>query len=237
MDTVQAEVVEMQSLRSARPEKAQHDPQRELAAGLSAGQLVLHFQPIVVLQTGRIRGVEALVRWHRQDGVVLMPDDFLPAVADTPVMRRLTAWVIDAACAQAALWESWTMSVNIAAVDVAEPELVGFVDAALRRHHLAPQRLIVELTEHAAVQGMDAATEVLQQLRNRGVGVALDDFGTGYSSLLYLRELPVNELKIDRTFVSGVERREDDAAIVRAVVMLARAVGLDLIAEGVETAG
>ena len=227
----------MQSMRSARPEKAQHDPQRELAEALSSGQLVLYFQPIVHLATGSIRGVEALIRWHREDGVVLLPDDFLPAVADTEVMRELTAWVVDRACAQAAKWEPWTMSVNVAAVDVAEPSLVESVDASLRRHRLPPHRLVVELTEHAAVQGMETATAVLQQLRDRGVGVALDDFGTGYSSLLYLRELPVNELKIDRTFVSGVEEREDDAAIVRAVVMLARAVGLELIAEGVETAG
>src|SRR3954452_23964040 len=173
----------MQTLRSARPETAQHVPQRELAAALRADELALYFQPIVVLGTGRIRGVEALIRWHRPDGTVLVPDDFLPAVADTPVMRRLTAWVLDHACAQAAVWDEWTMSINVAAVDVVQPALVEFVDAALRRHNLPPERLIVELTEHAAVQGMAAASDVLQQLRDRGVGVALDDFGTVYSSL------------------------------------------------------
>ena len=227
----------MQQLRSARPEKAQHDPQREISAALTARQLTLFFQPIVVLGTGRIRGVESLLRWRRSDGTVLPPDDFLPAVAHTPVMRRLTAWVIDRACAQAAAWDSWTMSVNVAAVDVVQPALVDIVDASLRRHRLRPDRLVVELTEHAAVQGMAAATDVLQRLRDRGVGVALDDFGTGYSSLLYLRDLPVSEVKIDRTFVSGVETREDDAAIVRSVVLLAQAVGLGVVAEGVETAG
>jgi EAL domain-containing protein (putative c-di-GMP-specific phosphodiesterase class I) len=227
----------MQSMRSARPENAQHDPQREMSAALAANELLLYFQPIVVLGTGRIRGVEALVRWHRPDGIVLMPDDFLPAVADTPVMRRLTGWVIDRACAQAAVWDSWTMSVNIAAVDVVQPALVESVDESLWRHNLPPERLTVELTEHAAVQGLAAATDVLQELRQRGVGVALDDFGTGYSSLLYLRDLPVTEVKIDRTFVNGVEGREDDAAIVHSVVMLARAVGLGVVAEGVETPG
>jgi EAL domain-containing protein (putative c-di-GMP-specific phosphodiesterase class I) len=227
----------MQQLRSARPDTAQHVPQREMTAALSADELVLHFQPIVVLDTGRIRGVEALLRWNRSDGIVLMPDDFLPAVADTPVMRRITAWVIDRACAQAVGWEPWTMSVNIAAVDVVQPALVDTVDASLRRHKLPPERLILELTEHAAVQGLAAATDVLQRLRDRGVGVALDDFGTGYSSLLYLRDLPVTEVKIDRTFVRGVEQQEDDAAIVRSVVMLAHNVGLGVVAEGVETPG
>jgi hypothetical protein len=120
---------------------------------------------------------------------------------------------------------------------VVQPALVDFVDASLQRHKLRPDQLIVELTEHAAVQGLAAAIDVLQRLRDRGVGVALDDFGTGYSSLLYLRDLPVTEVKIDRTFVDGVERREDDAAIVRSVVMLAGAVGLDVVAEGVETPG
>jgi EAL domain-containing protein (putative c-di-GMP-specific phosphodiesterase class I) len=224
-------------MRSARPETAQQVPQREMAAALSADELELYFQPIVVLGTGRIRGVEALMRWRRRDGNVLVPDDFLPAVADTPLMRRLTAWVVDRACAQAAKWPEWTMSVNAAAVDVVQPALVDSIDTALRRHDLVPNQLIVELTEHAAVRGMAAASDVLQQLRERGVGVALDDFGTGYSSLLYLRDLPVTEVKIDRTFVSGVEEREDDAAIVRAVVMLARTVGLDVVAEGVETPG
>lgn len=224
-------------MRSARSDNAWGDPQREMAAALSGEQLVLYFQPIVVLDTGRIRGVEALLRWHRSDGIVLMPDDFLPAVADTPLMRHITYWVVDRACEQAAIWDSWTMSVNIAAVDVVQPALVDAIDEALRRHGLPPERLIVELTEHAAVQGLAAATDVLQRLRDRGVGVALDDFGTGYSSLLYLRDLPVSEVKIDRTFVNGVEGREDDAAIVRSVVMLAGAVGLNVVAEGVETPG
>jgi EAL domain-containing protein (putative c-di-GMP-specific phosphodiesterase class I) len=234
---VRIEVVGMQSMRSARPERTQRDPQREMVSALAAGELVLYFQPIVVLGSGRIRGVEALMRWQRADGTVLTPDDFLPAVAHTPVMRSVTAWLIDQACAQAAAWAPWTMSVNVAAVDVAQPALVREVEASLRRYGLPAERLIVELTEHAAIQGMEAATDVLQRLRDDGVGVALDDFGTGYSSLLYLRELPVTEVKIDRTFVSGVEQREDDAAIVRAVVRLADAVGLGVVAEGVETPG
>src|SRR3954462_2409847 len=108
----------MHPMRSARPETPQLDPQRDMAAALCAEELVLYFQPIVVMGTGRIRGVEALIRWHRSDGNVLTPDNFLPAIADTPLMPEVSAWVIDRACAQAAAWEPWTMSVNIAAADV-----------------------------------------------------------------------------------------------------------------------
>ena len=224
--------------RSARTDSPQTvGPQRDLSAALSAAELTLEFQPIVVLATGRIRGVEALLRWRLPDGTVLMPDDFLPAVAHTPVMHEVTDWVIDQACAQAARWDPWTMSVNIAANDVVRPALVNVVEAALRRHGLPADRMVMELTEHAAVQGLDAATEVLKQLRQLGVGVALDDFGTGYSSLLYLRDFPVSEVKIDRTFVMGVERQDDDAAIVASVVKLAHTVGMAVVAEGVETEG
>ena len=209
-------------------------PQRQLRAALKADELVLHYQPIVSPRTGRVRGVEALLRWQHQPDVLLMPDDFLPAVAHTPAMHDLTTWVIGEACAQIARWDLATMSVNIAAGDVVRPSLVAEIDAALAAHGLEPQRLVVELTEHAAVQGMSAAAKVLRDLRGLGVGVSLDDFGTGYSSLLYLRDLPVTEVKVDRAFVSGVDQHDDDAAIVHSVVQLAHSVGLAVVAEGVE---
>jgi diguanylate cyclase len=221
----------------ARSEQSQTmTPQRELAAALRADQLILHFQPIVSLASGAIRGVEALVRWRLPDGTELLPDDFLPGIEHTPVMHLLTRWVIETACAQAALWEPWTVSINIAAVDAVDPALVDLVDNALRANGLRPDRLTVELTEHDAVQGLESAITVLDRLRSLGVGVALDDFGTGYSSLLYLRDLPVTEVKVDRTFVVGVDRNDDDAAIVHSIVQLARVVGLSVVAEGVETA-
>jgi EAL domain-containing protein (putative c-di-GMP-specific phosphodiesterase class I) len=209
-------------------------PQRQLRAALKGNELVLHYQPVVSPRTGQVRGVEALLRWQHQPDLLLMPDDFLPAVTHTPVMHDLTTWVIGEACAQIARWELPTMSVNIAAGDVVRPTLVAEIDAALEAHGLAPQRLVVELTEHAAVQGMNAAAKVLHELRHLGVGVSLDDFGTGYSSLLYLRDLPVTEVKIDRVFVGGVDQHEDDAAIVDSVVQLAHSVGLTVVAEGVE---
>jgi diguanylate cyclase len=209
-------------------------PRRQLRAALKADEFVLHYQPVVSPRTGGVRGVEALLRWQHQPDVLLMPDDFLPAVAHTPVMHDLTTWVIGEACAQIARWDLATMSINVAAGDVVRPTLVGEIDAALEAYGLEPQRLVVELTEHAAVHGMSAAAKVLRDLRHLGVGVALDDFGTGYSSLLYLRDLPVSEVKVDRAFVSGVDRHDEDAAIVHSVVQLAHSVGLTVVAEGVE---
>ena len=209
-------------------------PQRQLRAALKADEFVLHYQPVVSPRTGQVRGVEALLRWQLQPDLLLMPDDFLPAVTHTPVMHDLTAWVVGEACAQVARWDLPTMSVNVAAGDVIRPGLVNDIDAALTENGLEPHRLVIELTEHAAVQGMSAAAKVLRDLRQLGVGVALDDFGTGYSSLLYLRDLPVTEVKVDRAFVSGVDERDDDAAIVASVVQLAHSVGLTVVAEGVE---
>jgi diguanylate cyclase len=223
---------------SARAENPQTtSSQREIAAALRANELELHFQPIVTLQSGAIRGVEALVRWRGADGTLRMPDSFLPAIEQTPAMELLTHWVIDQACAQAVEWTPWTVSVNLAAVDVVRPSLVDVIEDALEANRLPPDRLIVELTEHAAVYGLEVAGLVLEQLRQLGVGVALDDFGTGYSSLLYLRDLPVTELKVDRTFVERCDRSEDDAAIVHSIIQLASAVGMTVVAEGVETAG
>jgi len=181
-----------------------------------------------------VTGVEALIRWQHPQGGLLLPDDFLPAIAHTPVMRETTRWVLDNACQELHRWPDWSVSVNVAARDVTDPELVDEVAQALAVHGLDPSRLVLELTEHAVVSDMEAATRVLSALRGLGVGLSLDDFGTGYSSLLYLRDLPVTEVKIDRTFVTRLTSRPDDAAIVESVVRLARTVGIEVVAEGVE---
>jgi EAL domain-containing protein (putative c-di-GMP-specific phosphodiesterase class I) len=223
---------------SARSENSQtYSPQRDIAAALRADELELHFQPIVRLKSGAIRGVEALVRWRGPDGRLLLPDSFLPAIEHTPAMELVTRWVVGQACRQAAAWQPWTVSVNVAAVDVVRPSLIDLVEESLAVNKLPADRLIIELTEHAAVQGLDVAGLVLERLRALGVGVALDDFGTGYSSLLYLRDLPVNEVKVDRTFIDRVDKSDDDAAIVHSIIRLAKAVGISVVAEGVETEG
>jgi EAL domain-containing protein (putative c-di-GMP-specific phosphodiesterase class I) len=212
-------------------------PQAEFRAALDAGQTLFHYQPIVRLASGQIRGVEALLRWAHPTGGLLYPDDFLPAIAHTPVIRQVTRHALAAACQTANEKPQWTVSVNISSRDAVRGDLVDDVRAALRSYQAEPEQLIVELTEHAVVQDLPKAIENLTLLRQLGVGVSLDDFGTGYSSLFYLRELPLTEVKIDRVFIERLEHSGDDAAIVHAVVKLARQVGLHVVAEGVETAG
>src|SRR3954451_12434377 len=211
-------------------------PQDEFRRALEADQLVLHYQPIVALDTGRRLGVEALFRWLHPTGGLLMPDDFLPAIAHTPVMRLATQWVLTEACKCAAMWTSRHVAVNVSASDVVRPDFVADVTRALDLSGLNPDRLGIELTEHAVVQDLPSAVVALSALREMGVGGSLDDFGTGYSSLLYLRELPISEVKIDRVFIDRVDADEEDAAIVDSVIRLARTVGVSAVAEGVERA-
>ena len=211
-------------------------PQDEFRRALEGDQLVLYYQPIVALDSGHVRGAEALLRWRHPGGGLLMPDDFLPAIAHTPVMRLATQWVLIAACKQAALWSNRSVAVNVSASDVVRADFVADVMRALDVSGLDPDRLGIELTEHAVVQDLPSAVRALSSLRTMGVQVSLDDFGTGYSSLLYLRELPISEVKIDRIFIERLDAGEDDAAIVESVIRLARTVGVGAVAEGVERA-
>jgi EAL domain-containing protein (putative c-di-GMP-specific phosphodiesterase class I) len=198
-------------------------------------QLLLHYLPIVDLETGLPRGAEALLRWQHPIEGVLGPDEFLSSVAQTPLMHDITGWVVRTAVQALASWPTWTVSVNVTAHDVTRPQLVEQVEDALDLAGIAPERLVLELTEQAVVENRSAARTVLGALRDRGVGLSLDDFGTGYCSLLYLRELPITELKIDRTFVSGTPASAEDTAIVSSLAALGQAIGVGVVAEGVET--
>jgi len=223
--------------RPAAPASDIHavQPQREIREALEAGRLVLHYQPIVRLDTFEITAVEALLRWRHPETGMLVADDFLPSVSQAPVMREITRHVLAVACEDALRWPAWTMSVNVAASDVVHPDFTDDVLRALDTTGLDPRRLTLELTEQSVVQDVAHATEQLDSLRARGVGIALDDFGTGYSSLLYLRTLPVTQVKIDRLFVAALGRGLDDAAIIESVVKLAHTIKVDVVAEGVET--
>ena len=187
------------------------------------------------LRDGAVRGVEALIRWQHPVGGLLPPDDFIPAVAQTPLMPDITRWVLDTACTAAAQWPEWTVSVNITARDLATDSFATDTLHALEAHDVACDRLVIELTETALVQDLPKAATTLGRLRACGVGVALDDFGTGYSSMLYLRDLPVSSVKIDREFISRLEEQGDNLAIVSSLLTLAHRVGLTAVAEGVET--
>jgi EAL domain-containing protein (putative c-di-GMP-specific phosphodiesterase class I) len=207
----------------------------EVSRAVAAGEFVLHYQPIVELSSGRPRGVEALIRWDHPSLGLLGPDAFLPAVEDTPVMAAMTRWVLGAACVAGGLWPDWTVSVNVTGRDLASDSFTTDVERALDRGGIAADRLVLELTETALVQDLPRAAKALATLRKSGIGVALDDFGTGYSSMLYLRELPITSVKIDRVFTAGLPGSTDDVAIVTSLLTLARTVGLVTVAEGVET--
>jgi EAL domain-containing protein (putative c-di-GMP-specific phosphodiesterase class I) len=210
-------------------------PQREIREALNDSRLVVHYQPILRLDNFEINGVEALLRWALPDGVLLTPDDFLPSVSQTPIMREITRHVLCTACSEAVRWSDWTVSVNVAATDVVHPAFVDEVTATLEATHLPPNRLALELTEQSVLLDVTQAITNLERLRSLGVEISLDDFGTGYSSLLYLRTLPVTRVKIDQLFIQALGNSEDDAAIVESVVRLAHTINVDVTAEGVET--
>lgn len=212
----------------------------DLRGGLSRGEFLLHLQPQVDEQ-GRLRGAEALVRWRHPRRGLVSPADFIPVAEHSGLILPLGDWVIQAACAQLAAWACHpglgevTLAVNVSARQFHQPDFVDRVVAALQRSSADPRRLKLELTESVLIDDVDAVVSRMAALRAHGVCLALDDFGTGYSSLSYLKRLPLNQLKIDKSFVRHLLSDASDAAIARTVVALAEALGLDVIAEGVET--
>ncbi|HET9657521.1 MAG TPA: bifunctional diguanylate cyclase/phosphodiesterase, partial [Kineosporiaceae bacterium] len=211
----------------------------ELRAALDRGDLEVYLQPQVDLAKGTVVGAEALARWrHPQDGV-LLPASFLPLAAQTGLLRPVAALVLDRAMAACAQWwqqgHAVPVSVNLTADDLRDPALHDLLERGLERHGLPPSAVLVEITEDALLADPTAAAALLQRWRQAGVGVALDDFGTGYSSLAYLRDLPLDELKLDKAFVSDLRSRTT-ATIVRHTVAMAHALRLRVVGEGVEDA-
>ncbi len=213
----------------------------DLRDGLQGGEeLALLFQPIVDSH-GTIAGAEALVRWLQPQRGLLMPADFIPLAEATGLILPLGRWVLESACAQLALWSKdpalarLTLSVNVSARQLREPDFVEQVAATLRRHGAKAQRLRLELTETMLVHRVEDIIVKMSALKAMGVGFSLDDFGTGYSSLSYLKQLPLDLLKIDHSFVRDVLTDPNDAAIARTIVALGKSLGLAVVAEGVET--
>jgi diguanylate cyclase (GGDEF)-like protein len=214
----------------------------ELREAIEAGQLVLHYQPVLHLPSGEVSGVEALVRWQHPERGLLMPCDFIPLAEQTGVVVQLTRWVLGEATRQAAAWEraglSLVTGVNISAAHFATGTLVADVHDALEAAGLAPERLVLELTETSVAEDPLRAAAQFAQLRVTGVEVSIDDFGSGFSSLSQLVSIPAGVLKLDRSLIAGIEvRRSESAAAIAAVVGLAAACGMRSLAEGVETAG
>jgi diguanylate cyclase (GGDEF)-like protein/PAS domain S-box-containing protein len=216
--------------------------EQDLRRALDAGALHLHFQPQLDLRTGRLDGLEALVRWNDPRRGSVPPGQFIPVAEETGLILPLGRWVLTAACRQARSWEQRDGSVPVVAVNLSvrefqHPDLSGDVARVLAETGLAPDRLQLEITESAAMQDIDGAIATLNALRQLGVRLALDDFGTGHSSLSYLQRLPVDTLKLDRSFLDGTGRETmRGRAIIPAITALAHALGLTVIAEGIETA-
>ncbi len=214
----------------------------QLAHAAERGELRLHFQPLVAASTGRMTGVEALVRWCQSNRRLTSPDRFIKLAEQTGSITGIGRWVLQEACESLGEWErvdpaakSLMMSVNLSAVQLQDSRLADEVRQILDQQRLEPERLCLEVTESALSDDPDAEGVVLERLRALGVHLALDDFGTGNSSLTALRRFPFDILKIDQSFVSGIGNGEQDSAIVAATIALAQALGLRTVAEGVET--
>jgi EAL domain-containing protein (putative c-di-GMP-specific phosphodiesterase class I) len=213
----------------------------DLRKAIEAGDLSLHYQPKVALPAGEVVGVEALARWHHPERGSVPPDVFVPLAEHTGLVRRLTTSVLDMALAQCRVWADHGLdlpvAVNLSVRDLLDPGLPVQVMELLDRYDLGPDSLQLEITESSMMDQPARALDVLNALADLGLELAIDDFGTGYSSLAYLQRLPVRQLKIDRSFVTGMSDNENDAAIVRSTIDLGHSLALTVVAEGVEDAG
>ena len=215
--------------------------QNELRHAVEGGQLQLHYQPKVCGKTGHIRGVEALLRWRHPERGMVSPAIFIPIAERFGMITGLGDWVIDEACRQMQAWADdgvrMRVAINLSVHQLRGEQVVRRIEEALARHHVQPSQLLCEITESASMEDIRATQRAFDGLARLGVYLSIDDFGTGYSSLSYLRQLPAQQLKIDRSFVGDIEASDDARAIVDAVIHLAHSLGLTVVAEGVETAG
>ena len=210
--------------------------QQELGQALASEQFTLRYQPQINLQTGEVKGFEALVRWQHSERGLIGPAEFIPVAEETGQIVPLGTWVLRKACREAVTWpEHLRIAVNLSAVQFRSSSVVDIVDEILAETGLAAERLELEITESALIEDDAGAQATLESLRSRGVRVAMDDFGTGYSSLAYLRRFSMDKLKIDGMFVRSLDRDVDAQAVVTAIISLARALKLDTTAEGIET--
>jgi diguanylate cyclase (GGDEF)-like protein len=212
---------------------------RDLRTALARGQLELYYQPKIHAPSGEITGAEALLRWHHPTRGMVSPVVFIPLAERYGLINSLGRWVIDEACRQARAWRDqglrMRVAINLSVHQLRQADLADRIAAALQEHQINPDLLTCELTESSAMDDIDVTMRVLGQLDKVGVHISIDDFGTGHSSLSYLRKLPADELKIDRSFVLDLETSEDARKVAVAVINLAKSLDLKVVAEGVET--
>jgi diguanylate cyclase (GGDEF)-like protein len=210
-----------------------------LRSALQQNELILHYQPKLDLRTGAVVGAEALVRWDSPELGRVSPGEFIPLAEQTSLIKPLTAWVVEEGLRQLVAWENagihTHVSINLSARNLADDKLPERLRELLAQGNVQPNRMMMEITESAVMANPERAAAVLERFREIGVELSIDDFGTGYSSLTYLRTLPARELKIDRSFVHEIDANEGNALITGAVIKLAHGLGLQVVAEGVET--
>jgi EAL domain-containing protein (putative c-di-GMP-specific phosphodiesterase class I) len=214
----------------------------DLWQAVSRGELRVHYQPKVHLSTQKIVGLEALVRWEHPVHGTISPGVFIPLAEETGLILTIGQWVLREACRQARVWQGQSedgsglqMSVNLSSRQLQQPNLVQEIADILKETDLDPRLLKLEITESVVMSDAESTIRALRELKSLGVQLAIDDFGTGYSSLSYLRRFPVDTLKIDRSFISNLGINIEDTEIVRAIINLAKTLGLEVTAEGVET--
>ena len=211
-----------------------------LRYAIEKNELFLHYQPQYSLTTGKISGMEALVRWHHPSLGILPPNEFIPIAEETGLIQYIGAWTLKTACLINKKWQDLNLipipiSVNLSSTELINGDIIDTVKSALKDSQLAPEYLEIEITESSLISNQERCMEILAELHQIGIYISIDDFGTGYSSLNYLKQLPVDSLKIDRSFVQDINTDPNDAAIVKAVIALAHNLELTVIGEGVET--
>ncbi len=214
--------------------------ENSLRKALAQNELVVHYQPLVDLRSGRIEAVEALVRWQHPELGLVGPSEFIPIAEATGLIVPIGPWVLRTACAEVRRWQQCgfpdlSVCVNLSARQFKDPELAAEIRTALEQTGLPPDCLELEITESSAMENAEITTTILNEIKSLGVRISIDDFGIGYSSLSYLKRLPINTLKIDQSFVRDITSDPDDAAIARAVIAMAHSLKLKVVAEGVET--
>ncbi len=210
----------------------------DLSSALERNELVVHYQPKVLMRTGRLIGVEALLRWQHPTQGMIFPDVFIPLAEQTGLIQPLTDWVLNATLEQYQLWTQQgidlTVAVNLSALTLHKTDFPRTVAALLSKWQTPASRLVLEITESAIISDVARATETVEHLHSMGVHISIDDFGTGYTSLAYIRRLPVSEIKVDKSFVMNMTTNQDDLVIVGTIVELGHNLGLKVVAEGVE---
>lgn len=214
--------------------------EKSLKAAIQHQEFLLHYQPKVCFKTGKIMGAEALIRWQTSDGKMIPPIQFIEVAEETGLIAEIGTWVLLEACRVAAKWNTQanhaiSMAVNVSHKQFSDPNFVMLLQQALQETGLNPQHLELEITENLAAENVTSFIEKLTALKKLGVKLAIDDFGTGYSSLAYLKNFPVDCLKIDRAFVSKLESEHSNIAILKAIIVLGQSLGMNIVAEGVET--